>query len=380
VRALLRSLLVACALAVVPVVARADTPPGSWDVARDPSAADRWALHVRVVHIERQIARIRRGPTFDDPSAGAGGPGDAENLAVTALAMLESADSDAHPDTRLRFDLGIVRCLLGDLTGRIDYYDKGARTLADALARAPDGEGSTEALATLAQAYAHLAKPHEELETWHRYLPRIENPAVAIVDGMNMGEAQMRVGRVDDALVTFRDLVRQCGDAPVGADTYTLILWDLAIAQDRTGDARGAMETAARATGQTIFGVKIIPIDGLQLLTEDENVFFVPEWERDWYLALGNEVKGRAQTKPELAVRYLQRAESEWDEYVTKETEELGGPVASRAVKAGDDPGKIAAAGWLRIAHLRRDRVHAALTAAAKKLPKHFRMAPPEIQ
>ena len=61
----------------------------------------------------------------------------------------------------------------------------------------------------------------------------------------------MRLGRVDDALATFREVLRLCGELPntpsVGS-TYVLALWDVAVALDRSGDPRGALETAAKAS------------------------------------------------------------------------------------------------------------------------------------
>src|SRR5580658_2836263 len=81
-------------------VARADTPPSAWDVAKDPGQADRWALHVKV---QRLLHSMPSGaPEFLELRR------DQELRLESARMLLEQADAAHSPDVRLRFDLGTV--------------------------------------------------------------------------------------------------------------------------------------------------------------------------------------------------------------------------------------------------------------------------------
>jgi tetratricopeptide (TPR) repeat protein len=366
------ALLVPLALAALAPAARADTPPSVWDKAADPSLGDHWALHLRV-------QRLLSPPVDVDQGTRLSWKRDAELQAEAALAMLDDAGAETSPDVRLRFDLGQVQYELAHRTGRPDLYAKAAHTLEGALALGPDAEGSTEALDELVFSYAKLDRPREELETWRRYIPRLADPDARAVDLMNMGEAEMRLGRVDDALATLREVLRECGELPGGSTTYVLTLWDMAVALDRSGDARGAIDTASHAaqvTGITGNGYRW---NGRTLLTEDENVFFVPAWERYWYLALGSEALGREDKDPREALAYLTEAEAEWDQYIARATAAgVATDGADPAVK--DDDGSAAAQRtFLGIARLRLDRVHAERVAAEKRVPSGARGPSPRI-
>ena len=180
-------------IALTASAARADTPPSIWDKAKDPSLSEHWALHVRV-------ERLLSGPARDEEVPRLEAIGDKERRTMAALAMLEDAGAADSPDVMLRFDLGTVLYELAGNSERIDLYTKAARVLEGALAMSPDGSGSTQALGRLAEAYAKLDRPFDEIATWRRYIPRLLDPRARAVDTMNMGEAEMRIGRVDDAL------------------------------------------------------------------------------------------------------------------------------------------------------------------------------------
>ncbi len=341
--------------------ARADTPPNVWDVAADPLVAERWALHVRV-------QRLLHPPPPDDPV----GPPRATQLrdeelhCEAALAMLEQAGAASSPDVRLRIDLGEVQYLLGDLRGQPAFYEKAATTLTAAVALAPEGPLVTEALERIVYAYARLDRPQLELDAWHRYIPRVLDPRVRASAQMNMGEAEMRLGLVDDALATFREVLRASAELPNTSSTYLLGLWDLAVALDRSGDARGALETAARACRQTAVDSSGMLRLGRNLLKDDPLVFFVPDWEKNWYLALGAEATAQGERDPREALRYYTEAEHEWQQYVRGATVALADP--SLATTLGK-PAVAAIGAYLRIAELRAGRVHAERAAVLKRLP-----------
>lgn len=332
-------------------LARAETPPSVWDVAKDPPESDRWDLHMRVQRLLHAPAG-EGGLRFDD-----------ELRIEAACAMLEEGDAAHSPDVRLRFDLGIVYSALATRERRNDLQQKVVDVLAPALeasrlpGEAPDDGAVTAALEALVYAYAKLDRPHEELETWRRYIPRLVDERVRATAMMNMGEAEMRLGRIDDALATFREVLRLCGELPntpsVGS-TYVLALWDVAVALDRSGDPRGAVETAAKASRIDLGGRT-----GAYLIAKDPDVFFVPEWERLWYLALGAAAEAReAQDVRDAAVLWAS-AEHSFEQYVSR-----------AAAAGGHDP-------WLPIAKVRLERVRAERLSADKRAARLPPRAPP---
>jgi tetratricopeptide (TPR) repeat protein len=328
------------ALLLAASVARADTPPTEWDMARDPDARARWTLHVRV-------QRLLVPPVEEEPSIPIVRNEQIELRLEAARALLEESHAADSPDMRLRLDLGNVYFQLGDKQGRRDLFELAVRVLAPATeevearaAGAPGGEGLTSALYSLVYSYAKLNRPRDELATWHRYIPRLVDDRVRAESMMNMGEAEMRLGRVDDAVATFQEVARLCGtlpNSPSVVQTYVLDLWDLAVALDRSGDPHGAMENATQA----------VHMKGMVIL-RSEGVFFVPDWERLWYLALGAMVEAREDKDLGEAVRYWMNAEAQWDEYI------------ARAETDGKDP-------WIAIAKVRRARTHQELEAAKKR-------------
>lgn len=324
------------ALLLLASVARADTPPSAWDMARDPDTQARWSMHVRV-------QRLLVPPPDEDVPIPIVRDEQMELRLEAARALLEESRAEQSPDRRLRYDLGTVYRLLGDRQGRRDMYEAAVRVLGPATADVSDGEGLTGALESLVYAYAKLNRPRDELATWHRYIPRLLDDRVRATAMMNMGEAEMRLGRVDDAAGTFREVLRLCGGLPnsVGvSQTYVLDLWDLAVALDRSGDPQGAMEYATQA----------VHMNGIAML-ESDTVFFVPDWEKLWYEALGAMARARDEKDPGDVVRYWMRAEAKWDEYI------------EQADGDGKDP-------WVAIARVRRDRTHRELEAAKKRAGK----------
>jgi tetratricopeptide (TPR) repeat protein len=336
--------IVGCAVSICGG-ARADTPPSAWDNARDPQGHDRWRLHVRVEQLLHARTDDPTGLRIDENR-------DRELRAEAALALLEGADAAKSPDVRLRFDLGAVEFELGELQRRNDYYTKAVATLTAAVAAAPDDPAVTDALERIAYCYAKLDRSREELDAWHRYIPRIVDPRSRAINLMNMGEAEMRLGLVDDALATLREVLRESAELPDTSSTYVLTLWDLAVAQDRSGDPRAALETATKASHVTAISSHGVPATGRAILTHDDGVFFVPAWERLWYLALGSTALAREDTDPREALAYWVEAEAEWSEYIAQAT-----------AAGGTDR-------WLPIAKLRRDRVKAERIAANKRVPK----------
>jgi tetratricopeptide (TPR) repeat protein len=312
----MRAALVAAALAVAlasPCVARAETPPNAWDAAKVPGTRQAWVLHVRV---ERMLNR-----SHNDDEVVADPRLDAELRLEAARSMLEEADAVHSADVRLRYDLGLVYYELGERQGRMDLYQKAIDVMAPAVDAHPDDPATTVALSSLVYAYAKLNRPKEELATWRRYIPRLVDDASRVVAMMNMGEAEMRLGYLDDALATFREVMRICGTLPnttgVGS-TYVLALWDLAVALDRSGDPGQAIVSASRAAKMAVIGSSGRTMTGGELIARDPGVFFVPDWERQWYLGLLATAEAREAKDARDAAGEWAAAERSWSTYVEK--------------------------------------------------------------
>jgi tetratricopeptide (TPR) repeat protein len=335
---------------------RSDTPPGTWDLAKDPLQRERWELHVRV-------ERLLHPPASDDvlPSDQRR---DEELRLEAARAMLEQAEAATSPDLRLRFDLGIVYERLAGDQGRNDLYERAVGILAPALEVAADYPATTPALEALVEAYAKLDRPREEVAVSRRYVARLVDDRARALTMMNMGEAEMRLGRLDDAIGTFRNVLQLCGTLPNSStrnSTYALTLWDLAVALDRGGDARAGLDQAAKAMQLTWdeLGPMGLPrtVTGWDAIRDHQNVFFVPDWEREWYLALGNGAAAREERGARAAADLWAAAEEHWGTYV------------ARAATTRDDR-------WLPIARLRRDRARAERIGAEQRAAK----APPRAR
>jgi tetratricopeptide (TPR) repeat protein len=345
----------AAALAVAAIVSaaragRADTPPGVWDFAGDPAERSRWDLHV-------QVERLLNRPGAEDVPPRVRRR-DQELHLEAARALLEEGGASTSPDVRLRFDLGLVYEQLAALQGRVDLFQSTVDVLEPALATAPDHPAATRALGALADAYAQLDRPRDEVDVSKRYAARVADNRERVQTMMNMGEAEMRLGRLDDALGTFAEVLQICGmlrNSVVRNDIYALTLWDVAVALDRSGDARAAVDTAAKARRLNWLNWEIpgpdgqpSSVTGWDAIRDHDNAFFVPEWEREWYLALGEEAAARDEPGPSEAAASWAAAERHWSTYVDR---------ATAAGGAADAPSGETS--WLAIARARLGQAHA---------------------
>jgi tetratricopeptide (TPR) repeat protein len=336
-----RSLAVfsACAT-LVSGLARADTPPSVWDIARDPPEGSSWRLHIKVEQLMSQPKREGEG-SLDYRLV-------TERNLVIALSLLQQADAAHSPDVRLQFDLGSVLYELGAAQAREDLYVKALEVLVPALERAPDHPGATDAMERLVYCYVKLNRPEDELAAWRKFIPRLLEDRARAVDMMNMGEAEMRLGHADDAIATFREVEAILAATTNSPVNYILTEWDLAVALDRSGDSRGAIDEASRILANPIFLNPTVRLPmppsraaRATLILMEDNVFFVPRWELQWYLALANAADGRDASDPRDAARAWGQAELHWQAYVDES--------ASSGQK---DP-------WLAIARIRLAHAHA---------------------
>jgi tetratricopeptide (TPR) repeat protein len=354
--------LVVLAPLLGPSAAVADTAPSVWDRVRDPAQGDRWRLHVTVERLLHPPRSEDRAPLEDDR---------ADELSLEqARVALEEADAAHSPDVRLSFDLGIVYERLGNLERDNGLYELAVAVLGPALAASPSHPGAVGALSALAFSLAKLDRPRDELATWRRYLPKLTDESERLTPMMNMGEAEMRVGQLDEALATFRSAVDLCQALPNSAalsEEYALLLWDIGITLDRQGDPSGALRIVA--TARSFSWTVNIPgadppfrtLTGWDAIQDDDDVFFVPNWEREWYLALGEAALASDSTDARVAAVAWAQAERHWGTYFTA--------AASARAEAAASPGgrETPVDRWAALARLRRDHARRARIESEKR-------------
>jgi tetratricopeptide (TPR) repeat protein len=271
--------------------ARADTPPSAWDRARDPYVRDRYDLHVRVVQLLLLDGTVNGGTV-------------SKSALEHVRAMLEDADAAHSPDPRLRFDLGSV---YEDLK----HHEKAAEILQAACDAFPNHSAIAGALEQLAYAYAYMDRSREERATYLRLLPLLDDGPSKAVMLLNLAEAEMHLGNLPEAVARYRESVQVSGQLSGlrGTDeTYVLAVWGLAVALDRAGDPQASREQTKLATEMDV---------GERTIGGGTNVFFVPAYERDWYLALAQMLHAEEAPSAREALEAWTRAVEYWNHYVT---------------------------------------------------------------
>jgi hypothetical protein len=108
----------------------------------------------------------------------------------------------------------------------------------------------------------------------------------------------------------------------------------------------------------------VITQTGWEAIQDYVDVFFVPAWEREWYLALGEAAVASDTPDPRVAATGWAEAERHWSTYLTRATEAARGTGIPSDASDGRDG---VAARWNAMAKLRRDYAHRARLAAEKR-------------
>lgn len=290
-------------LAAAGGVARADTPPSVWDRARDPALADSYRLHVEV---QRRLANDETAVRFGFSAAH-------ESQLLNVRALLERAGADKSPDPRLRFDLGSVYLSLGRSEGNV-FFTRAAEVLGAALAAAPDHPAAEEAWAELADACGHIGD-HECERRAYTTLLVLTTEELRVrgsqrgTSSLNLAEAQMHLGNLKEAVEGYREAIRIAQRYPY-EDLAPLAMWGLAVAYDRSGDTVAAdkealavleMQRSSRMVG----------------LLRSDRVFFYPDYEINWYDAVGAAAQARKPNATAVeAARYWKLAEEAYGAFV----------------------------------------------------------------
>jgi tetratricopeptide (TPR) repeat protein len=209
-----------------------------------------------------------------------------------AVTELRRAKAQEAQDFRPRIFLGRIYEMLGDDRIALELLEP-------AIAQAGEHPVVIDAHFVAAISCARLGDSRREIEHYDALLrmeTSLQNRATALT---NQAEAYMLLGEMEQAVDDYREALELIPDA-------ALTHWGLAVALDRSGDPQGATQEAALALGSDP--------DSRQLMSP--NVFFVPAYDRYWYIALGAIAKARAADTSEARVQWWNWSAQMWTQYI----------------------------------------------------------------
>jgi tetratricopeptide (TPR) repeat protein len=315
--------------------ALADTPPSVWDRAKDPSIGKTWDVHLAVqgwfaaADVARMEARERQHLHGGAPASFAITEGPYYERAVRAL---ENANAGTSSDVRLRFDYGLA--LL-----KLNRYVEAGTILRDALAMAPNHPMATDGMhpawLNYSFANAYLENAEEERRGYERFLAHATEAPERLVPMLNLAEAEMHLGDLTEAARGYEATRQLAASLPneMSMETGILATWGLAVALDRAGDFGAAARAAESAVGMDpppasskdpylalsrLPASYAVPVpDHKAIILDETSVFFVPSYERKWYLALGETVLAKRSADPRVSLFHWRAVEKFWTDYVT---------------------------------------------------------------
>lgn len=312
--------------------ASADTPPNVWDLAKNPNAYQQWREHVRLSQSVEMLDELKEI---------GGRTNEAHRAAALAVAQTALDESIAPKTPWLLFDQAAITMARASILKSRDEWQK-AIALLEPLTKSFDGTlFGQEVWLKLAECYVQVERTPDEIRAYDEVIARAVVPEATITPLLNQGEAYMRAGEVDAAVPQFREVYRLAGMSPTGNEVGVLAQWDLALALDRSGDEHGAIAAAKTATQMDArclavtklhtvvvtnkckdedIAFLVVPQGLFPVSEENESVYFVPTYERDWYLALGREALAVDSTSAKDAADHWKWAETEMMSYVSKAT------------------------------------------------------------
>ena len=312
--------LAACAVAIAAAThARADTPPNLWDEPRHPGAMVEYAVHVTASQMLFRVYEAQHAPLLLTPEQAQVWKAQRIRMLEQVRELLSGAQNASDP--YVRYDRAWLA--METVSPQEEYPLPLARaSLLEALAiLEPLSKelGQTQLASNvwqrLAECYVRLERPLDEIHAYDQELALATEDGERVTPLLNQGEAYMRTGQIDSAVQQFREVLRLSSLLPYGNEHGILAQWDIAVGLDRSGDARGGLEAARVALHMdSRFRLRgLFPISVF-----NANVYFVPEYEREWYLGLGEAALALDETTASAAANDLQNAEEHMKAYVER--------------------------------------------------------------
>jgi tetratricopeptide (TPR) repeat protein len=284
------SLGLAAALVCFSSAALADGKSSVWDRAKDPAIGEASDLHVAV---QRRLIPIHAA--MADPLE--------QSLRLGVLAMLQAADAEHSKQSSLRFDLAYTYA-------QLDNWPRAAVVYKSALADFPNDARAEDAWFELAIACGHTGDHECEWKAYQVVLARRTQEGDRMTPLLNLAETDMHNGDLHEAIAGYREVVRLAALYDQGRGTYPLAEWGLAVALDRAGEPTEGEKEARHA--QEI----ATSLQAPQLL-QSKGVFFVPDYEVNWYLAITAGAMARTAQSPRVRLALWQESERFWVTWVT---------------------------------------------------------------
>lgn len=169
-----------------------------------------------------------------------------------------------------------LRFLRGRILYRLDRWAEAAADLNAVIESAPEGPFAAEAAFEMGVALTRLERFEEASAAYYLFLRESPWPVSRSIALTNLAETLMARDLLDDALDNFR--------AAVAVEPrYTLGYFGLAVALDRAGEHAAALEAMLHGLSSG---------RGIAELS-NPSVFYVPDWEVHYYLALAHEALGQ---------------------------------------------------------------------------------------
>jgi len=211
---------------------------------------------------------------------------------MAALDALAGIDAATSPEPRVRFFYGRMLSYVG-------FDARAVVVLEDAIKFAPKHPCVADALFALAVCYARLGLTEKEMATYERWLGLEWDPRSRAIGLVNMAEGLMHAGRIEESVVRYREAM--ANDYGTGAAH-----WGLAVALDRAGDPNGAIAAAVTA----------LALDPEMNDVVGPNTFFVPSYDKYWYLALGAMASVKTAQSQLTEIALWNSAQLYWQQYV----------------------------------------------------------------
>jgi tetratricopeptide (TPR) repeat protein len=219
-------------------------------------------------------------------------------------ALLERAETDARAALALAPRSGLARYVVARVREQLDAPPSEIIAVAQAALEtlpSTDVERRALVLFSLGVAYTRLERHAHARDAYALIVSDAAAPArpTALC---NLAEVHMYLGEVDASIDRYRECARAM---PTTATAW----WGLAVAHDRAGHEGDSRVAADRAASMD---PELRDITG-------EGVFYVPAYERHYYIAIAREALARQQS----GERPLIAALAAWRAYVQE-----GGPTA----------------------------------------------------
>ena len=217
-----------------------------------------------------------------------------------AALLLEAAGAATSSDLFLRYRLAIVYSSQ-DQTAK-------AAALLESIARAdPPPALRANVFADLALAYARLGRVEDEIAAYGEAL-RVQPVAFERARLLaNRAEAHMLLGNIIAAVDGYRAALGLLSADHMMFGTGPTTLWGLAVALDRSGDLDSGLDAIRVARSY----------DPQDKLINSRSWFYMPDYDRHWYEALGHwQVARKVEVVTSVRIDAYARAAASWEEFL----------------------------------------------------------------